>query len=145
MGSFHLIDTPGLAEDDEALDRYYLNLIKQKIMLKYINGFIDVTKLNETRFRPDEKRTLRLLTEELGISIWRNAWLVFTFAASVPKDKFEELFTKRIQDIEQYIRQLVSKQKSSFYFQGFELTLCGDNNSHDWSFNCIYMASKFKK
>ena len=58
-------------------------MVHSKVNLNEIYSLLYITRLDDTRFRPDEKRTLKLLTEKLGSNIWNNAILVLTFAASV--------------------------------------------------------------
>ena len=103
MGDICLIDTPGLAEDDEIRDRAYLSQIRNKVDLEQIYATLYVTRLDETRFRPDEKQTLRLLTNHLGASIWKRSILLFTFAASVPVAKRDETARQRREHIEKFL------------------------------------------
>jgi predicted GTPase len=108
LGSISLIDTPGLAEDDSLTDERYLSMVRSKVNLNEIYSLLYITRLDDTRFRPDEKRTLKLLTEKLGSNIWNNAILVLTFAASVPSYKRNETAHVRIGQIEEFVRETVN-------------------------------------
>ena len=133
LGDVSLIDTPGLAEDDEACDEAYLSLVRAKVNLAQIYATIYVSRLNETRFRPDEKRTLRLLTNRLGASIWNRSILVLTFAASVPNDQREIFAEKRSQQIFEFIQNITKEQDIDKIFQGFEQTWLVDNIIDNWT------------
>ncbi|MEG4587001.1 50S ribosome-binding GTPase [Microcoleus sp. MOSTC5] len=133
LGDVSLIDTPGLAEDDEACDEAYLSLVRTKVNLAQIYATIYVSRLNETRFRPDEKRTLRLLTNRLGASIWNRSILVLTFAASIPNDQLEIVADKRSQQIFEFLQNLTKQQDIDKIFQGFEQTWLVDNIVENWT------------
>ncbi|MEG3850622.1 50S ribosome-binding GTPase [Microcoleus sp. herbarium19] len=133
LGDVSLIDTPGLAEDDEACDEAYLSLVRAKVNLAQIYATIYVSRLNETRFRPDEKRTLRLLTNRLGASIWNRSILVLTFAASIPNHQLEIVAEKRSQQIFEFIQNLTKEQDIGKIFQGFEQTWLVDNIVENWT------------
>ena len=133
LGDVSLIDTPGLAEDDEACDEAYLSLVRAKVNLAQIYATIYVSRLNETRFRPDEKRTLRLLTNRLGASIWNRSILVLTFAASIPNHQLEIVAEKRSQQIFEFIQNLTKEQDIDKIFQGFEQTWLVDNIVENWT------------
>ncbi|HAO13553.1 MAG TPA: hypothetical protein DCQ51_20905 [Planktothrix sp. UBA8407] len=108
LGSISLIDTPGLAEDDSLTDERYLSMVRSKVNLNEIYSLLYITRLDDTRFRPDEKRTLKLLTEKLGSKIWNNAILVLTFAASVPSYKRDETANVRIGQIEDFLKATIN-------------------------------------
>ena len=133
LGDVSLIDTPGLAEDDEACDEAYLSLVRAKVNLAQIYATIYVSRLDETRFRPDEKRTLRLLTNRLGASIWNRSILVLTFAASIPNHQLEIVAEKRSQQIFEFIQNLTKEQDIDKKFQGFEQTWLVDNIVENWT------------
>ena len=133
LGDVSLIDTPGLAEDDEACDEAYLSLVRAKVNLAQTYATIYVIRLNETRFRPDEKRTLRLLTNRLGASIWNPSILVLTFAASIPNNQLEIVAEKRSQPIFEFIQNLTKEQDIDKKFQGFEQTWLVDNIVENWA------------
>lgn len=133
LGDVSLIDTPGLAEDDEACDEAYLSLVRAKVNLAQIYATIYVTRLNETRFSPDEKRTLRLLTNRLGAHIWNRSILVLTFAASVPEHQQEIFAEKRSQQIFEFLQIVTKKQDRHKKFQGFEQSWLVDNIVKNWT------------
>jgi GTPase Era involved in 16S rRNA processing len=112
LGNISLIDTPGLAEDDSLTDERYLSMVHSKVNLNEIYSLLYITRLDDTRFRPDEKRTLKLLTEKLGSNIWNNAILVLTFAASVPSDKRDETANVRIGQIEEFLKATINDNLS---------------------------------
>jgi GTPase Era involved in 16S rRNA processing len=133
LGNVSLIDTPGLAEDDEACDEAYLSLVKAKVDLDEIYATIYVSRLNETRFRPDEKRTLRLLTNRLGASIWNRSILVLTFAASVPEEQREEATSMRILHIEEFLQTLTLENRLVPQFRKFHEYWLVDNIASNWA------------
>lgn len=141
LGDVCLIDTPGLAEDDEACDEAYLSLVRAKVNLAQIYATIYVSRLNETRFRPDEKRTLRLLTNRLGASIWNRSILVLTFAASIPNHQLEIVAEKRSQQIFEFIQNLTKEQDIDKIFQGFEQTWLVDNIVENWTSDGLPLLS----
>ncbi|PAX60228.1 GTPase [Brunnivagina elsteri] len=140
LGDICLIDTPGLAEDDEASDRAYLSLVKSKVDLHNLHATLYVSRLDETRFRPDEKRTLRFLTEQLGSIVWRRTILVFTFAGSIPYSHVEEATEYRTQQIREYLATLVP-----YDFSSFQEVWRTDNVVYDWTPNGVSALSLMKK
>ena len=136
LGDVCLIDTPGLAEDDEACDRAYLSLVKSKVDLRSIHATLYLSRMDDTRFRPDEKRTLRLLTEQLGSSIWQRAILVLTFAASVTHSRVEETAIYKTQQIEEYLQLLIPHG-----FGRFKDVWLADNVVYNWTPNGVSALS----
>lgn len=126
FGDVCLIDTPGLGESNLDLDLKYLKRIKKS---NNLDGFttIYITPLNETRFRPSEKNTIQLLTQELGHSIWIDPWLLFTFAASVGKEKINITCNTRIKHISDYLHSINQK------FSGFKQIYLIDNINNEWT------------
>lgn len=106
LGDVCLIDTPGLAENDEACDEAYLDSVQANVDLNQIYATLYVSRLNETRFCADEKQTLRLLTKKLGASIWNRSIIVLTFAGSVPSEQLEEAVSKRVEHIEEFLKSI---------------------------------------
>lgn len=141
LGDVSLIDTPGLAEDDEACDEAYLSLVRAKVNLAQIYATIYVTRLNETRFSPDEKRTLRLLTNRLGAHIWKRSILVLTFAASVPEHQREIFAEKRSEQIFDFLQIVTKKQDRHKKFKGFEQSWLVDNIVENWTSNGLPILS----
>jgi predicted GTPase len=128
-GDVCLIDTPGLAEDDIDCDNNYLRLISQKVDLDQTFATVYITRLDDTRFRPDEKRTLSRLTEHLGKRIWNRTILILTFAASVPSHRRNEAAKQRGEDIRAYLRELVTATR----FYDFHSRWLIDNVVEKWT------------
>lgn len=122
-----LVDTPGLAGDDVVRDQRYLTVIKNKVNLDEIFAFLYLSKLNETRFYADEKRTLELLTRHLGVMIWQRAWLILTFAASVSESNRANAVTKRTEQIEEYLQTLACQNSTTETFNIFQKRFLIDN------------------
>ena len=141
LGDICLIDTPGLAEDDLECDKQYLDLIINNVDLKTINTLIYVSRLDETRFRPEEKTTISLLTEKLGAFIWNNAWLVFTFAGSVPNENRDIVSKNRKLQIEEFVKAITLEYNLNPSFQGFQVKLRVDNSSKNWASKSIPIMS----
>ena len=138
FGDICMIDTPGLSEDTVATDVTYLRLIRNAITQKPADITLYVTRLNDTRFHADEMRTLKLLTAHLGSSIWRNAWIVLTFAASVPAARIDETTTKRLESIASFLYRLVADNS---VFSGFQKVLLIDNIVPAWHQDAVPAAS----
>ena len=135
-----MIDTPGLAEDDLDCDNKYLDLICQKVNLRETFATFYVTRLDDTRFRPDEKRTLSRLTKHLGKQIWSRTILILTFAASVPSHRRKEATNQRKEDIQNYLQQISGGQ-----FRQFHDSWLIDNIVQKWSDNSVSISTIFKK
>ncbi len=137
LGNISLIDTPGLAEDDSLTDERYLSIIRSKVNLNEVYSLLYITRLDDTRFRPDEKRTLKLLTEKLGSKIWSNAILVLTFAASVPAYKRDETVNVRIEQIEEFLKKTINNNltysRQPKGFKQFKEYWLVDNIVSDWT------------
>lgn len=140
LGNVCLIDTPGLAEGEETQDKAYLHLIREQVKLNEIYATLYVSRLDETRFYPDEKRTLRLLTNQLGVRVWRRTILVLTFAASLPSFRREEATRQRRIQIEEFLKSLIEDSSttliySSLYlpFRGFQSCWLVDNVVTNWT------------
>jgi predicted GTPase len=136
FGDVCLIDTPGLSEGSEAQDTLYAEMIKQYVRNAGIDILLYVSRLDETRFRPTEKRALTVVTTQLGRSVWKHPWLILTFAASVREEHFHERTAKRIEHIGEYIRELAPR------FRGFEKVGIVDNTVRNWTAGGI-PASQF--
>ncbi len=141
LGDICLIDTPGLAEDDIECDKQYLDLIINSVDLNTIDTLIYVSRLDETRFRPEEKRTIILLTEKLGAFIWNKTWLVFTFAASVSNENRDIVSDIRRLQIEEFVKAITLKYDLNPPFKGFKLKLRVDNKSNNWSLKSMPITS----
>lgn len=139
FGDLCLIDTPGLAESEISIDKHYLSLIKQNIKWNEIDSLLYVSRLDETRFRPDEKRTLQLLVDELGPSFWQNSWLILTFAANILPTQLEVASNNRTEQIRLFIHNAMSDY--GFYFSGFRRILLIDNIKKKWTKNTLPISS----
>ena len=120
-------------------------MIKANVDLAEIDALIYVSRLDETRFRPDEKQTIRLLTEKLGVFIWNKAWLIFTFTASVPNENRHMASINRKEQIEDYVRKVTSEYELKPPFQGFQVKLRVDNTSKGWASKSIPIMSVLTK
>jgi GTPase Era involved in 16S rRNA processing len=130
FGNVCLIDTPGLAEDTEQRDRQYLSLIRRHVDFDRLDVVLYVTNLDETRFRPEEKHSLRLLTECLGAGVWRKGWLVLSFAASVGADQRNQRAQQRISSINDYLHCITAHLYPRF--SGFPRVALVDNEVENW-------------
>lgn len=134
FGDVCLIDTPGLAEDTLERDEAYLSLIKNRIDWESIYASVYISRLDENRLRPDEQRTLSRLTKQLGNRVWERAWLVLTFAASVPNARRGEVVSTRIEQIEGCLRQLTTTNGAPTFAE-FRMRIMVDNVVTNWSEN----------
>lgn len=137
-GDVCLVDTPGLSESTVSLDVAYLRMMRDKTNINDFFATIYVTPLNETRFRSSEKSALKSLTDELGAAIWSKAWLVFTFAASVPPTRREIVWKTRWKHITNYLQELTVDTKP---FIGFQKILLIDNVVPNWTSKGVPIAS----
>jgi hypothetical protein len=81
------------------------------------------------------------LTEKLGAFIWNKAWLVFTFAASVPNENCDIVSKSRKVQIEEFIKAITLEYNLDPPFQGFKVKLRVDNNSKNWSSKSMPITS----
>ena len=129
-GNIMLIDTPGLAEDSNILDRQYLQEISENISKHSIDVLLYISTLTDNRFRPQEKRTLYLLIDVLGTQLWERSWLALTFASKVPLQKLNTTIHIRRSQIESYLREIHSQRNIRFI--GFKECLVIDNVTSNW-------------
>ena len=141
IGNVYLIDTPGLAEGDEELDKEYLSLIRTKVDLDRLYTTIYISRLDETRFRRDERETLNLITSQLGAYIWNRSWLVFTFAASVPLEQRQRTFKARAKQIVEFLQSITKRIEPDKPFQEFQAYYMTDNLVNDWSSHAVPILS----
>ena len=127
-GNLCLIDTPGMAENDADVDRAYLELIKRDVDIKTLKSSIYLTRLDETRFRPDEKSAILRITDVLGHNIWCKSILVLTFAANVPQMQRQERVYRRINDLQEFLQMYVP-----YTWNGFDSIFLVDNIVPNWS------------
>ncbi|MEB3123408.1 MAG: GTPase [Snowella sp.] len=110
---YRIIDTPGLCDDleSEGNDAKYLDEIK-----KHIND-VDcvwfVTELDANRVTSDEKRGIKIISEELGIRLWSRALIILTRADKVEISEYQLYFERRStlvrQEIEKYAPEYASE------------------------------------
>jgi len=132
FGEICLIDTPGLGDDvGSDADRKYLCGIRDAIRDIKIDAVLYVTRLTETRLRPYEKRSLELIMKELSNDALVTAWLVFTFAASVPSRRRDDAVNMRTEQICRFLRCLMPS------FIGFSNVIMIDNVSPNWDDECV--------
>ncbi|MEH2432938.1 MAG: GTPase [Nostoc sp.] len=98
---FTVVDTPGLCDDhpEKGNDQNYLELIRSKV--KQIDLLWFVTPIYETRIRSDELNGIKLISEALGVEIWKHAVIVFTFADKA--DDYLVDLKERTEDIQEAI------------------------------------------
>jgi GTPase Era involved in 16S rRNA processing len=130
FGDVCLIDTPGLSEDNEDLDGKYLEMIRDYMMFDQVDVVLYVTPLTETRCRSSERRTLLFISQELGYQIWEDAWLIFTFAASIPYEKLDQTCEKRHNQLIKFLREISPEE---YPFKGFSQVALVDNVISDWT------------
>jgi predicted GTPase len=145
FGEVNLIDTPGLGEGTIDLDRAYLSLVREAIALHSIDVLIYVTSLDDTRFRPGEKRALQLITQQIGSSIWQNSWLLLTNAALVPQERFEETVKERFVQICLFLQEIIGAlDVKNSQFESFQKVLVIDNLTSGWHNNALPVTSIFE-
>ncbi|MEH2326297.1 MAG: GTPase [Nostoc sp.] len=95
---FTIVDTPGLCDDipEKGNDQKYIELIRNKV--KQIDSLCFVTRLDETRVSPDERRGIEVISEAFTPEIWKHSVIIFT-SANRANDYLIDLQerTKRIQ------------------------------------------------
>ncbi len=106
---FKVIDTPGLCDDLEELENDYKYLEMMRSQVKQIDCMWFVSRLDETRVTNDEKRGIKLISEAFGAEVWQHAVIVFTFANSIPSDRYLEALEKRTE----LIRKVIAKYTDS--------------------------------
>ena len=129
IGNVRIIDTPGLGEEDLKLDDRYLNIIHRSLKFTSFQ-LIYVTRLNETRFRASEKRTIQLISQKFGKKSWKKSWIVFTFASLVASDRVDEAYRQRTSQIQSFIADTIKQN----YFSFTKIALI-DNEVDNW---CIH-------
>ncbi len=144
FGEVRLFDSPGLAEKDGRHDQLYLGMIQEAIKGVHLDAMIYVTRLDETRFRPEEKTTLERLTAHLGSRTWERSWLVLTHAASVPKERFDAQLEHRMRDIRGCLVEATSAPGCGPRFGNFRKILVVDNVVFNWSEDCRPLLTFFR-
>ena len=128
---FHVIDTPGLADDTEKAGKDEEYIRKMREGVKKFDCLWFVTTLDDTRIRSDEKRALDILTRSLGGNIWKHALIVFTFADKVKKEKFEECLLKRTELICKEIYKIFEKLNISDREVAYNIPSIAVSNEED--------------
>jgi len=92
---YRIIDTPGLCDDleSEGNDAKYLDEIKKHI--DDIDCVWFVTELDAPRVTSDEKRGIKIISEELGIKIWSRSIIILTRADKVEIAEYKLYFERR--------------------------------------------------
>lgn len=98
---FSIVDTPGLGDRDpkKRNDEKYLHTIKEEV--PHLDSMWFMTRIDETRVRSDEIRTIRLISKIFTPKIWERGIIIFTFSDKVDSDDFPhdlEIRTKLIRD-----------------------------------------------
>lgn len=141
-GEICLIDTPGLADEEEGRnDEVYLTMVQNRIKGITLEAFIYVTPLKETRFRTDDEASLRKITAKLGPAIWSSSWLVFTFAASRPDNERDKAVDEFHREFHTVLSQIARPNGFLGGFKGFRNVLLVDNIVSNWSPKCRPLAS----
>lgn len=113
---FLITDTPGFCDDlpEKGNDKKYIELIQSR----NLNNFclLYVTELDAPRISSDEKRTLKLLSDNLIKTLWSNAIIVFTFSDRVQEKQFNDVLNNRIVLFQ---KELLQYNKSDINSIGF--------------------------
>ena len=117
---FKIVDTPGLCDDleEEGNDARYLELIRSEV--PEIDCLLYITRLDDMRVLPSEKRAIRLVSDGLGKDIWKHAVIVFTHANDVH-------YSSSVPPVEQY--QSTYKERTSLIRK--EIALWTDSSTAD--------------
>lgn len=95
-----IFDTPGLC-DGSGNDQIYIEKIRSQITDP--DSMLYINRLDETRLTDNDRRGIKIISEALGIRVWENAVIVFTFANNVSISDYQTKLTKRTQHIRQAI------------------------------------------
>lgn len=133
-GRVCLVDTPGMEAELIDVDDRYLSLVRDYLRNSPCDALLYFSRLNETRFRPDERRAIDRLVTGLGPAPWSHTWLILSFAAAVPSDRVDEQCRHRSQDIHDHFASLLRKTGHSFHFQKVLLV---DNVVPRWSADTV--------
>jgi len=128
-----LIDTPGLADDlpEEQRDLQYLAEVWQDVTA--FNRLLYVTRLNDNRVDADEKRSIKLITEAFGPSVWRRAVLLLTHADKIEQVQLVSRFDGRLSRLRDEIRAYAGDANSSDLY-----ALALDNQA-----GCVYFPAQW--
>ncbi len=125
-GEICLIDSPGLSEGSDSLDKKYLQMIIDDRSIPHDTILLYITPLTETRLRPEEKTAIGCILEHFPRHL-NKMWLMFTFAGTIQMLKRSEVVSTRIEQISRYIRE------ENPLFQHFEYIGLTDNVKKNWT------------
>jgi len=133
LGDITLIDTPGFAEgEDFDDDRRRAKTISKHVRLEEVEVVLYVTRLDEHRLGADERRAIRAITKRFGQALWRKAWLIFTFAANVERERRDEQVQERRKRLSSAIREAIVEFDAPVTFGEFQRCWLVDNMAVDW-------------
>ncbi|XP_031571343.1 uncharacterized protein LOC116305547 [Actinia tenebrosa] len=95
-------DSPGL-QDGTRKEAKYIEDMKKKI--KDVALIIYCVKMDDTRFHDEDKKAIRILTEEFGKEVWKHAVVALTFANRVEDPDGEEELEYFQSHLEEWKRQ----------------------------------------
>jgi len=99
-----IFDTPGLC-DGSGNDEKYIQMIRSKVQNP--DSMLYVNRLDETRLTDNDTRTIKIISEALGVRVWENAVIVFTFSNNVNKSKYSEKLERRTKKIRKAIADCI--------------------------------------
>ncbi len=102
---YTVVDTPGLADTSDK-DEQYISSIKSAAPEPDSMWF--VTRLDESRVRDDERKTIKTISKAFGKQAWEKAIIVFTHADKVKSDDYNEYLTTRTKLIQEEIANYVN-------------------------------------
>ena len=136
-GDLELIDTPGFAEEGRLEDERVVELIATGVDVERADAVLLVTRLDETRMRPDESRMIELLTGRFGEAFWLKAWMMMTFAASVSEGQRADRAVARASDLNEAVRAAIMRHWGRCRFDGFQEYWLVDNVVSRWDRDLI--------
>lgn len=139
-GDLELIDTPGFAEGGSQDDQRVIELIANGANVARLDAVLLVTRLDETRMRPDEARMIDLLTARFGEAFWLKAWLMMTFAATVPEESRAESAVAREGPLIDTVQDAIIRHRGDCRFDGFQHYWMVDNVVCGWSHKSVPLA-----
>ncbi|XP_019086937.1 PREDICTED: translocase of chloroplast 159, chloroplastic-like [Camelina sativa] len=151
-----ILDTPGLMSSatEEQFNQEVLMSIKKSMRKFPIDVFLYIDRLDDT---PDI-RLLRIITSSLGSSIWQNAIVVLTHAASDVPDtiSYKDFITQRSSLMHHSIRQAVPKLScvgqskmprivlAENNMSSFSTNKSSESTCPDWRLNLLILCCSVK-
>ncbi|XP_010445371.1 PREDICTED: translocase of chloroplast 159, chloroplastic [Camelina sativa] len=151
-----ILDTPGLVSSatEEQFNQEVLLSIKKSMRKFPIDVFLYIDRLDDT---PDI-RLLRIITSSLGSSIWQNAIVVLTHAASDVPDtvSYKDFIAQRSSLMHQSIRQAVPKLScvgqskmprivlAENNMSSFSANKSSESTCPDWRLNLLILCCSVK-